>query len=79
MTVRNLQSDIGVWTGGDVVLDAGLTMSSPSLRGADSERYSGRADFADDAVGSAALVKVMETQARDYVDFAAPFSAAYRC
>ncbi|WP_052060027.1 phosphotransferase [Rhodococcoides fascians] len=76
MTVRNLLSDIGVWTTGDVVLDAGPTMASPSWWGADSERYSGRADIADDAVGSAAFVKIMETQAHDYVDFAATFASA---
>lgn len=76
MTVRNLLSDIGVWTTGDVVLDAGPTMASPNWWGADSERYSGRTDIADDAASSAAFVKVMESQTRDYVDFGATFASA---
>lgn len=76
MTVRNTLSELGMWPSADLALDPGITMASPSWWGADSERYSARSDIPDAAAGSAALVKVMEPHARDYVDFSATFAAA---
>ncbi|MDI9927458.1 phosphotransferase [Rhodococcus sp. IEGM 1341] len=76
MTVRQTLSELGIWAAGEVTLDPGTTMASPSWWGADSERFSARAEVADSGVGSAAYIKVMEPHARDYVDVAASFSAA---
>jgi thiamine kinase-like enzyme len=76
MTVRQTLSELGIWASGGLTLDPGTTMASPSWWGADSERFSARAEVADSGVGSAAYVKVMEPHARDYVDVAASFSAA---
>ena len=76
MTVRQTLSELGIWATGDLTLDPGTTMASPSWWGADSERYSARAEIADSGAGSAAYVKVMDPHARDYIDIAATFSAA---
>jgi aminoglycoside phosphotransferase (APT) family kinase protein len=79
VTVRATLAELGLWAGTE---DSGLTwaesvtMASPSWWGADSLRWSVRADVADPVVGAAAFVKVMAPHARAHVDVGAAFGAA---
>lgn len=74
--VAGLLTELGLWSGGDLVVEAGPTMASPSWWGADSRRYSVRAPEPDPRCGTTGFVKVMEPHTRAYVDTAAAFAAA---
>jgi thiamine kinase-like enzyme len=75
-SVTDITADLGLWPGARLEAEAGPTMASPSWWGADSRRYSVRADRPDPRCGTAAFVKVMEPHTRAYVDVAAAFGAA---
>jgi aminoglycoside phosphotransferase (APT) family kinase protein len=85
LTVRATLAELGLWAGAEgsagsegpgLTLAESTTMASPSWWGADSRRWSVRADAPDPVAGAAAFVKVMEPHARAHVDVGAAFGAA---
>jgi aminoglycoside phosphotransferase (APT) family kinase protein len=76
MTVRATLTELGLWAGAELTVADSTTMASPSWWGADSRRWSVRADAADPVAGTAAFVKVMEPHARAHVDVGTAFGAA---
>jgi aminoglycoside phosphotransferase (APT) family kinase protein len=75
-TVQETLGAAGLWRGAELMLDAGVTIASPSWWGADSRRWSVRSPAPDQLVGTTAFVKVMEPHAHAYVDLASTFALA---
>ncbi|WP_433295856.1 phosphotransferase family protein [Pseudonocardia sp. CA-142604] len=75
-TVQETLGAAGVWRGAELMLDAAVTIASPSWWGADSRRWSVRSPVPDRLAGTAAFVKLMEPHAHAYVDLATAFALA---
>ncbi|GAA4385648.1 phosphotransferase family protein [Tsukamurella soli] len=67
---------LGLWAGAAPDALESPTMASPSWWGADSRRWSVRAQDADPRCGTTGYVKLMEPHTRMYIDFAVSFDAA---
>lgn len=76
MTPTARLHSLGLWPGITIEAAKSATMASPSWWGADSERYSVRADTPDSLISAAAYVKIMDGHTHGYIDIEASFAAA---